>query len=208
MSDPTQQCPTNWTLNTTPVRTCIRHDPNVATCDSAFYPSYGRMYQQICGRIIGYQTGDTHAFARALQGRTLEDQYLSGVSLTHGPAGSRRHIWSFAMPMTAADSQGMGSCPCIDPNITWPFSLFIGDDFFCDTGNYESTRPNFRFYNNPLWDGEGCMGNSACCEVKNPPWFCKTLPQSTTDDLEVRLCNSQPQSGENVHVSLIELYVQ
>ena len=35
----------------------------------------------------------------------------------------------------------------------------------------------------------GCSGGSSCCQFNNPPWFCKTLPQST-DDLEIRICNT------------------
>ena len=42
------------------------------------------------------------------------------------------------------------------------------------------------YTSDPLWDGEGCGGNSTCCEFNNLPWFYKDLPQPTTDDIELR----------------------
>ena len=40
----------------------------------------------------------------------------------------------------------------------------------------------------PLWDGEGCRSTSTCCEFNTPPWFYKSLPQNSSDNLELRLC--------------------
>ena len=63
----------------------------------------------------------------------------------------------------------------------------------------------------PLWDGQGC-GSSSCCELSyppgvTPPWFCKQLPQTTTDDIEVRLCGDEGTADEDTPVELIELYI-
>ena len=39
----------------------------------------------------------------------------------------------------------------------------------------------------PLWDGQGCDADPlARCKVNNPPWFTKTLPKSTKDDIELQ----------------------
>ena len=82
---------------------------------------------------------------------------------------------------------------CAHAVILWPYSTsisFVGNDYFCDTGYNSTTYPRRILYtNNPLWDSKGCGSNSTCCQFNNPPWFCKTLSQSTTDDLEVRICN-------------------
>ena len=59
----------------------------------------------------------------------------------------------------------------------------------------------------PLWDGGGCGPTGGCCESNNPPWFCKTLPQPTTDDIEVRVCGDEVLSNEDILVELIEIYV-
>ena len=61
------------------------------------------------------------------------------------------------------------------------------------------------YSDNPLWDGEGYGLTNACCEFNNPPWFCTTLPQLTTDDLELRICHDQHASDENVLVSLVDI---
>jgi len=68
---------------------------------------------------------------------------------------------------------------------------------------------NGYFYPNGdrLWDGEGCGPSSTCCTFNNPPWFCKQLPQTTTDDMEVRICANYPINNEDIPVELIEIYV-
>jgi len=40
------------------------------------------------------------------------------------------------------------------------------------------------------------------------PWFCKQLPQATTDDIEVRICGDEGASAEDAPVELIELYIR
>lgn len=47
-----------------------------------------------------------------------------------------------------------------------------------------------------------------CCEWPGLPWFCKDLPQPTTDDIEVRVGGDENQDNEDVWVNLIQLYVQ
>ena len=58
--------------------------------------------------------------------------------------------------------------------------------------------------NDPLWDGQGC-GAASCCELSyppgvTPPWFCKQLPQATTDDIEVRLCGGEGTADKDTPV--------
>ena len=88
---------------------------------------------------------------------------------------------------------------------------FIGNDYFCESGNPDTTWTNMLYASDPLWDGQGC-GSSSCCNLTSPPgvtapWFCKQLPQATTDDLEVRICRNEPTSNEDTPVELIELYI-
>ncbi len=53
---------------------------------------------------------------------------------------------------------------------------------------------DYIFYpDDSLWDSQG---TSTCCEFKKPPWFCKELPQSTTDNIELRLCGNRDISNE------------
>ena len=97
MSDPNQQCPSTWTLITSPIRGCGRRTTRSRQCDSVTYSVHGRSYSSICGRILAYQKGVASAFNNAINNNfdTIDSAYLSGVSLTHGPAETRQHIWSF-----------------------------------------------------------------------------------------------------------------
>ena len=41
--------------------------------------------------------------------------------------------------------------------------------------------------------------------ANNPPWFCTTLPQPTTDDIELRNCASEATSNEDTLVQLVDI---
>ena len=99
------------------------------------------------------------------------------------------------------------NCPCTRPDIPYTGTIpsFVGQDYFCDTGSREALQ--YVFYpDDPLWDGQGCGSNSTCCEFNNPPWFCKQLPQPTTDDIELRLCGNQ--SDEDTPIEQVEIYIR
>ena len=110
MNDPSQQCPPNWNLTDTPVRGCSRLYTLNGSCDSTFFPSGGRFYSRVCGRLNAYQKGNPNG----VYDTNIDDTYVDGVSLTHGPEGSRQHIWTFAV----AASEGCdfyGGCPAPTP---------------------------------------------------------------------------------------------
>ena len=103
------------------------------------------------------------------------------------------------------------SCPFADRSTALSLvPSFVGNDYFCESGDLNLTY-TFSFYaNDPLWDGQGCR-SSSCCELSyppgvTPPWFCKQLPQlqTTTNDIEVRICGDE---GEDTPLELIELYI-
>ncbi len=128
------------------------------------------------------------------------------MSLIHGQS-PRQEIWTFANAVDETRSNG-NVCPCTRPdlNYTGVIPPFIGQDYFCETGSRQERR--FIFYpDDPLWDGQGCGGPSTCCEFNNPPWFCKQLPQPTTDDIELRLCSDERISNEDIPIELVEIYV-
>ena len=211
MSDPNQQCPSNWRLNTfSDIRGCGR--PNGSnSCDSAFFPSNGRNYSRVCGKIIAYQKGSTGALGAAVNNNAgLEDPYVDGISLTHGAQGSRSHIWTLVVALNDSPSaQTIDICPCINSN-SWPHTVpsFIGNNYFCDTASHDTGFVDEMNYpNNPLFDGEGCGTDSTCCQFNTPPWFCTKLPQPTSDDLEVRICGNEPIDNEDAIISLIDIYI-
>ena len=211
MNDTSQDCPSNWTLHETPVRGCAKTE--TTSSDSAFFSSNGRTYSHVCGRIIAYQKGSPHAFLHTINGVQvgLERQYIAGISLTHGEAGSREHIWSFVSTYNEHDTDTWlnWKCSCVDNTYNWPYTTpsFVGNDYFCDSGNHGPAWSYTAYYpNNALWDGDGCGPTSTCCEFNSPPWFYKTLPQPTSDDIEVR--NSGQGSDEDCIVQLVEIYIK
>ena len=45
-------------------------------------------------------------------------------------------------------------------------------------------------FDDPLWDGPGCI-HSNCCSVPNQPWFYRQLNETTSANIEARLCNKR-----------------
>ncbi len=86
---------------------------------------------------------------------------------------------------------------------------FVGNDYFCDSGAHDKVPAPSTFYpDDPLWDGSGCGLASTCCTFNNPSFFNKVLPQTTTDDIEVRLCADEDGiTNEDSPIELIELYI-
>ena len=80
------------------------------------------------------------------------------------------------------------------------------------TVNQDLNRPPWRpvlYSNDTLWDGQDCNGlKGTCCDSPNLPWFCKELPQPTTDYLEVRICGNNIVSDEDTPIDLVQFYIQ
>ena len=206
MTDTSQQCPEGFRLITEPKRTCELIVTN--GCTSILYHSHHIQYSKVCGRARAYQYYQTIAFYWYDRdyGTTIDSNYVSGMSITHGES-PRKHIWTFAAAIDETYSNEY-VCPCTktDTPYTGRVPPFIGNDYFCDTGSRE--RNELRYYwEDPLWDGEGCGPTSSCCQFNSPPWFCKELPQPTTDDVEVRVC-TWSQQYRDTPFDLIELYIQ
>ena len=206
-NDTSQQCPSAWRLITTPRRTCGR-STDAASCDSAIFPSNGIQYSHICGRVIGYQDQSPDAFSDLARTNSanIDSYYVDGVSITHGVPGSRQHIWSFVAAV--GDSITNNMCPCLSGAES---PSYVGQDYFCETGNDNNAEWLGTFFaDDALWDGQDCGTSNTCeCALNNPPWFCKQLPQTTTDDIEVRICGDElPLANEDTPVELIELYIR
>jgi len=85
----------------------------------------------------------------------------------------------------------------------------IGFNFYCESG-VNSGSPNITTYylSDPLWDGLDCVVGDACCDNPNLPWFYRELDTATMDDVEVRICTSEPFGDEAILVDQLELYIQ
>ena len=182
--------------------------------------NHSQPYSEVCGRIIGYQYGCTQAFGfyaelkRNNPPNTIDQYYVDGATLTHGPVGGREHIWTFASGV--AETHNYYACPC-SPSGLGLYNAspppFVGDDYFCESGS-SGTWPGQAGYSifygsDPLWDGAGCSVGNACCSLNNPPYFTKQLSTNTTDDIEMRICGRlRAEPSCDTLIQLIELYVK
>ena len=84
---------------------------------------------------------------------------------------------------------------------------FVGNDYFCDTAVATGLPTLILHSDDPVWDGAGCGPQSTCCSFNSPPWFYKQLPQTTTDDIEMRVCHSNRRTDEDIAIKIIEIFV-
>ena len=182
-----------------------------AGCASLKFDTYGIPYTRVCGKVLAYQFGTTDAFGGFgldSDSITIDTPYVDGVSLTHG-TNPRHHIWTFA---AAFDEYGLREdgryvCECSHSARNGrPPPAFVGQDYFCDSGQQHFTGLVFSPF--PLWDGAGCGPNSTCCTFNNPPWFHKELSSSTIDPIEMRVCSDEDRRNEDVAMSSTLLYIQ
>jgi len=204
MSDSTQACPGNLNLIPKPVRSCgVKVS---AGCSSASFSSYGITYNQVCGKLRGYQVGTPGGFGPYVNDRGNADLVVDGVLISHGK--THAHIWTYAtgqekVPSPATDSNII--CPCTDTRFNGIVAPFIGNDYYCDSSVLKDPA-GYKFYTTPLWTGKGCTPPNFCCSQSGMPWFCKTLPVPTTDYIEIRNCRNS--NDEDIALDLIELYIR
>ena len=213
MANTSQMCPSGWTETSfSGLRMCGRFSSaGYQTCVSTIFPTGGVAYTQVCGRALGYQYGDPVAFAynspSLSNGRTIDDYYVDGLTLTHGQNGTRVHIWTFANGLSE-DRGGIDACPCA-PNfsgLTVP--SFVGSNYFCESG---TVSLGFQFFNELLWDGTGCsLQGNTCCTFNSPPYFSTQLPTPTSNSIEGRICGYQNRdSGHaDTYIAFLELYIK
>ena len=207
MSDPSQQCPSVWQEITTPHRVCGRRSAR-ASCEGLTYSTGREQYDEVCGRIIGYQLGSTDSFDPR-GNNSINSYYLNGITVMHG--SPRQHIWSFVAGIAERyTAHPFATCPCDEGSTSRNYiPTFVGQNYFCESGITQwNGRSIFWPNGDPLWDGQGCGPTSSCCTFNSPPWFNVQLPSPTTDDIEVRICGDEAIENEDTPIQLIELYVK
>ena len=160
-----------------------------------------------CGQVWGYQYRGPLTFQpyNINTDLTIDDAYVDGVSITYGNTSCKR-IWTYAGgPHDAAQYIHQHDCPCKQKSTTVTPPL-VGTDYYCESGT-QFCCPTSLVYNDPLWDGQQCGGEALCCTHPNMPWFIKTLNETTTEDIELRLCKDHISPGDTP-LKLIELFVQ
>ena len=211
MTNTSHVCPKGLRLTNYSKRTCGRARSSSYSCSSTTFSVGGSQYSWVCGRAQGYRFGWNYAFYgyHGLH-QGIEGQYVDGLSLTHGAPGSRQHIWTFTSSQTNRTDTWYDpaiQCPCDNGN-TRRSPPFVGNDYFCEDIKLPFIDIYHFYPNATLWDGQVCEGGGTCCQFNNPPWFTKNLVNSTTEDIELRLCLYNSASRANVALELLELYVQ
>ena len=180
-------------------------------CQGTLFSALGLSYSRVCGQLRGYQFSTTDAFHRYNLDNSvsIDESYVDGASITYDTAAPK-HIWTYATGLSIQSACGHScNCPCNTGN-TGQVPPYVGNDYYCETGNNVPGIPTNTFFpNDPLWDGQQCVGVEApCCTHPNMPWFIKTLGETTKENIQLRLCIDQPTTDvEETLLQLIELYV-
>ena len=178
------------------------------TCSSTTFSANGTSYQRVCGRARGYQKGWSVALTLyQFGGQAIEGYYVDGLSITHG--NPRQHIWTFANRLFdgLADQWDEFNCPCA-PGSEYPSPSFVETNYYCESGANDNIRNDSAYYfNDPLWDGSGCI-TSNCCDNPTQPWFYQELSGTTTDDIEARICREHRFLRGSTLIDQLELYIQ
>ena len=138
----------------------------------------------------------------------IDDPYVDGLSITYGNT-PRKHLWTYTAGHAESGRSHSGACPCSAATGTFSGAQppsFVGDHFYCESGNIDAEEDQW-YPDDPLWDGEGCPTGNTCCDPPNLPWFNRVIHPSTTADIELRLCQDEVATNEDVSVELFELYV-
>ena len=201
MRDPTQQCPSAWReYNTGGVRACGRPRTSGASCPTTTY-SINFQYRKVCGRVVGYQYGSPDGFHSG--SANINQQYVDGVSITHG--SPRDHVWTYAAGATeSVRVNRYSNCPCSGSSGSTSPS-FVGNNYYCESGNPNSYLALQLYSGDKLWDGKQCEG-CCCTGTDSPLWFKVQLYTATNDDIEVRICGGEGTDNEDTPVELIEIY--
>ena len=195
MTDPSQKCPSTWReYSSNNTKVCGRVVNTEGSCSSTSFPMTSGPYNRVCGRVIGYQVASPDAFRRYANNHID----LDGINITYGTP--RIHIWSYVAGVTES------VCPCSAVAGTGP-QPFVGDHYYCESGNPADTWQHQLYSGDRLWDGQQCEGT--CCNGTNsPPWFSVQLSAPTTDTIQVSICADQSTNDEDTPVELLEIYVQ
>ena len=199
-------CPDEWRKATqSNVSFCRVASDKHFSCSSASFSTNGISYQRVCGRARGYQKGWTYAFYGTpfYYRRTIDQDYVSGLSITYS-SNPRQHIWTYASG-SGERRNNQYNCPCSVYGGHRSLS-FVGNNYYCESGSVYTPNSASYYFNDTLWDGEGCVDN--CCDNTLQPWFHRLLNQATQDDIEARICTHGEFAARSTLIDQLELFIQ
>lgn len=174
---------------------------NQPGCDSLYFDNFGMQYDSVCGRALAYQFGSPDGI-QSWYG--IDSNYVDGLSITHGTP--RKHIWTYINGYRE-DLLWGNSCPC-NTGSTKYVPSFVGNNYHCESALSNVHWSSTIYPDDKLWDGKQCdYYESGCCN-NNAPWFSKLLTESTTDQIEVRVCDDEIAQNERTPLEMLEIYVR
>ena len=193
-------CPGTWQKTTNPKKLCL--GLSSAGCASANFHAMGVSYDNICGQAKAYQKGTPDAFFNT-QKQSIDGIYVDGISISLG--SPRKHVWTYAAGLSDDYDYKAYNCPCATiPGPSPP--AFVGNDYYCESGDVGTLNINDYYLSDPLWDGSGCGSGNGCCAQIGMPWFYRKLQITIAEDFEVRICKDE-NTNEDIAVEKLELFV-
>ena len=179
-------------INNPNVPALSKSNPTGARCSSITYSTNGNSYSQVCGTIHGSYFGDPDGFDPHSTIRSvttpLNGNYVDGISLTHGSI-SEHHIWTLTTIVNFA-TNAIDICSVCASNKP----SYVGMDYSCDVVDQCKGVCSPR----QIWGSGQCIGNNT---------FYKHLTQTTSDDIEMRVCTDQHEGNEDIFLSVVEIFV-
>ena len=178
-------------------------------CYSIHIKTNGINFNEVYGKVLGYQKGNTTAFnAHLNKYYDIDDQYVDGVSITYGYP--RQHMWTYATGYSSSlGSYSFFNCPCSYTAGGFP-PAFVGKHYYCQSGSPGPPASPCYYPNILLWNGQGCPLRNSCCSQLQMPCFYRCLPdatEGTVQEIEVKICHNAPYATGATLVSELELYV-
>ena len=208
---PNATCPPGLTIkqyNNTGYSLCGRPVSSFGSQTSVFFSTYGDSYNKVCGQVRGYQFGSPDAFLPYNSNPNIDAIYVDGISITYD-SNPRKHIWTYACG-AFADGANRWSCTCNNGSTGTTVPSFVGNSYYCESGNPAvNTFINALYSNDTLWDGQHCgILEQPCCIYPKMPWFTKTLNETTSQDIELRMMANERTNDEDTPVYVIELFTR
>eukprot|EP00053_Salpingoeca_punica_P010204 m.91902 g.91902 ORF g.91902 m.91902 type:complete len:748 (-) comp15315_c1_seq1:13-2256(-) len=170
------QCTGNWTTEVVQgMELCRRSSP--IGCGSIFgFPS--QPYVNVSGWVTLFQSGTCDAFS-GMEGGTL------GIGDSLSVWSGTNLVWDFVVGMSTSLSSayGSGRCPALGG---MPAPAELGGNWDCQSGNVKAID-YYSFYPTAIF-GPG-----------RP--FRRSLPQATSDPIELRICLNLDYQDENIYLS-------
>ena len=207
MSQSGSTCPQGLTQRTLSGLTfCGRNITTIGGgCQSTMIPTLGLNYSKVCGRLKGYNWGLPNAFLQ--HQLPIDDPYVDGVSITYYKNTYREHIWTYANGHTL-NRWLQSTCPC-NTNSSLAVPPYVGNDYYCEAADNITLAQRYNLYSNDtLWDGQQCSDVEApCCTHPDMPWFNKALSETTTEDIELRVCGAVEIVYQDTLLQEIEIFI-